>query len=144
LPATITTLVVGLFALAPPVYAVVVGERGYPDGWERVALCVPVAIVMLGLIKLEHAIGNFLPNVLERVGDASYAMYLIHVPTLTILGLLVGHIHANRPALHIPVVLAAYAGIIAVGTVVFECVERPLTTRLRHGTRQRYAIEPTA
>lgn len=87
----------------------------------------PAALIVTGLVALER--GRALPPLvpLERLGDASYALYLFHVPLLSALAVGFG--------------LRGGWGMIAVGVpaavalafVVRVFVEKPLLTALRGG-----------
>lgn len=105
---------------------------GFGTGWWRVLAAVPMAIVLLGAVGVEREAKIVLPAFLDRLGDASYATYLWHVPVLALFGLAVSRAHVP----HTP---TAGAAVVAIGIVVVELValavyrliERPLTDTLR-------------
>jgi exopolysaccharide production protein ExoZ len=93
----------------------------------RVALFgLPSALIVYGLVACERARGWRMPRWLEVVGDASYAIYLIHHPVFQILfATLFGRFGVTGPGhLHWVYWLAVPA--LAVGFLVHYAVERPL------------------
>jgi exopolysaccharide production protein ExoZ len=106
---------------------------GFETGWVRVLQAVPFALIVFGVVGLERRSGIVFPKVLDRLGDASYATYLCHVPVLAIFGVLISRIslgHASR--LQDAVVLGV--GIVLVEVValcVYRYVEQPIARALR-------------
>ena len=106
---------VGVLALA------VMGFTGFRDELWRPALWgFPAAMIVAGLLALERQGAPAPPKLLLRLGDASYAIYLCHLPATA----LVAHTLGVRPAL-VFAPLAAVASI-AAGLVFHRAVERPL------------------
>ena len=129
----------GAIAFAWSAVPIITGTAGFPAGWYRIAFDVPVAAMMFGLITIERARSPYVPRALERVGNASYAMYLLHVPLLSLVGLAIRRLHPSGPLADLGIVLAMYALVIFTGIIYFERIERPLTVWLRHGVRRRGA-----
>lgn len=85
----------------------------------------PAAMIVAGAISLEEA-GHFkVPAALVRLGDASYAIYLCHMPVTA----LVGHALGVRPV-GLFVVVAVIAST-AVGIAFHLMVEKPLIAACR-------------
>jgi exopolysaccharide production protein ExoZ len=80
---------------------------------------VPAALMVAGAIALEPAIGRRLPRPLTRLGDASYAIYLCHFPTVALVAA------AMRPPPAAPFMVAAIAASLAVGFAFHRLIERP-------------------
>ena len=137
--AALASLACGGVALAACAVGILSGALAFPDGWARVAFSIPIAMTVYGLIAIERERGTFVPNVVEKIGDASYAMYLLHVPLLTLLGIGLRRLHPTGRPIEIALVLFAYLSVILVGYAFFWYVERPLTAFLRHGARGRGA-----
>ena len=63
------------------------GEIAFPEGWDRVASFTPgYAAILYGVVALERRGGWRSPGWLQYLGDASYALYLTHILTLSALG----------------------------------------------------------
>jgi exopolysaccharide production protein ExoZ len=88
---------------------------------------IPSALLVFGLVFWELRFGFRAPAFLVKLGDASYAIYLIHT---VVLGYLVIPVVRALPVLqHIQVdVLGVFAFIVAAtfGVLLYEKVERPL------------------
>jgi peptidoglycan/LPS O-acetylase OafA/YrhL len=101
----------------------------------RVALFgLPSTLIVYGLVASERAHGWVLPRWLQVVGDASYAIYLVHHPVFQVLfATLFGRFGVTGPRhLHWVYWLAVPA--LGVGFLVHYAVERPLL-RLAHRRR---------
>jgi exopolysaccharide production protein ExoZ len=88
-----------------------------------------VALVILGLTLREKGAGLAVPKILVRLGDASYAIYLIHVPVMSL---------AVRLAVRLPL-LDSWAGALvflslaatAAGYAYYALFERPALAAVR-------------
>jgi exopolysaccharide production protein ExoZ len=84
---------------------------------------VPALMIVVGAVTAETGRGP--PAWLARLGDASYAIYLVHLPVVA----LVAHTLGIRPvALFVPVAMAASA---AAGVLFHVAIERPLIAACR-------------
>jgi exopolysaccharide production protein ExoZ len=95
--------------------------------WERVLkFGLPSALIIWGAVGLERA-GSPFPDWGVRLGDWSYALYLIHVPAIVAVGRLAAPF-ATGPGFadNLPVLGLALAVALAAGMVLHEFVERPL------------------
>jgi peptidoglycan/LPS O-acetylase OafA/YrhL len=108
------------------------GTIDIEDSFVRVVTAgVACALIVYGLVGLEQA-GRFVaPSGLARFGDYSYSLYLTHVLTLAVLGMVVRAILPINPATHILGLLLAVAACTGVGIAYYYAVERPLV-RLFH------------
>jgi len=95
----------------------------------------PSALIVYGAASVERARGWALPRWLQVVGDASYAIYLIH---LTVLKFLYLPLLSLRPdgSGHLLWIAALLAATLGAGFLVHVVVERPL---LRLGRRPKSA-----
>jgi peptidoglycan/LPS O-acetylase OafA/YrhL len=107
---------------------------GFSGGWVRVAQAIPLALIVFGAVGLERRAKLVLPKFLDRLGDASYATYLCHVPVLAVFGLMISRTplrHAS-PLEDAIVIALGFTLIEVVGLGVYRYVERPLANASRH------------
>jgi exopolysaccharide production protein ExoZ len=89
------------------------------------------ALCALGLMELESSRRITVPQALSFLGDASYSIYLVHFPALSIMAKIIYPLWLRmKVPLILPFVLLA-AGSVAVGVLVHLFVERPLLKVLR-------------
>ncbi len=103
----------------------------------------PGAGLVFGLAALErHGALPRLP-LLERIGDASYALYLSHTFVISVIGKLVERLLGD-PALKTaaPIVLLTLLAATVVGLAVHRGIERPLLSALKGARRK--ALAPAA
>lgn len=107
--------------------------------WRPLAVGLPMAAVVYGALGLE-SVGLVAPGWLRAQGDASYALYLWHVPALGALGLVFHLMHVHGTPVRIAIVFGGYALAIAVSLVAYRSVERPLLRLLRRSFDSASAI----
>jgi peptidoglycan/LPS O-acetylase OafA/YrhL len=109
------------------VFLAVSGWGAFPSVPVRVALvALPAGLVVYGAVALEVRLGRTVPSSVRRLGDASYSLYLTHVPALTLLAVLLG---GHLPEGSVTHALALPGALIVVVAGAFMCyvvVERPL------------------
>ncbi len=101
------------------------------DFWRPLIFGAPAFLILAGALKLEDAVreGGAVATAFVRLGDASYSLYLCHLPVVAaVLALTPGLAGPLRVALTVPLALAA-------GLYCFGWIERPLTEGLRKGLR---------
>lgn len=92
----------------------------FPESIERVIyFALPIALIVLAAVNSppQH---NLFSHILERVGDASYSIYLTHVPVLAAISLLAGLVGFSINS------LAALIICLVVGQLSFRHLEQPL------------------
>jgi exopolysaccharide production protein ExoZ len=121
-----------LFALAVVLVVAVCVATAYSgreyftiDWWRPWAVGLPMALLVYASLGLEHA-GALAPRWLRAQGDASYALYLWHVPVLGALGLALHRIHLHGTPARIAIVVGGYALAIAFSFLAYRWIERPL------------------
>ena len=94
---------------------------------ERVLLITPCAVLMmLGMLGLKRQASPF--HLLPRLGDASYTIYLAHVPFLMLWKL---GMDGQPPAILLVSLVAMVLGILGFSLVFYERAERPTLRRER-------------
>jgi peptidoglycan/LPS O-acetylase OafA/YrhL len=103
-----------------------------PPNWPPLHLAYAAAtfLILLGLVARERGAGLAVPAALVRLGDASYALYLLHVIVIMVGVFILRHL---RPALPVPLGAAfplLVAASIAAALLFTRHIERPLLKRL--------------
>lgn len=93
------------------------------------------ALAVAGLAVLEQE-GMRVPALLGRLGDASYSLYLVHVPVVTVAAIVLGRVlprpgGAAGTALQVLVVAVVFLGCQVAGLLAHAAVERPLLSVTR-------------
>ena len=88
---------------------------------------IPAAMIVASVVSLE-AIERWIPRWILYLGDASYAIYLIHPFVCPIPPTLLNHLHYNHPAAAVPLAIAVGVG---TGCLLHQFVEVPVNQRLR-------------
>jgi exopolysaccharide production protein ExoZ len=108
-------IVAGLAGLAVPAMLGAFSELGRPFIWG-----IPAAMIVGGALAIEDHGGPPRLRPLETLGDASYALYLVHLPVQALVAHTLGVTH---DALFVPAALIAS---IAAGLACHAFIERPL------------------
>jgi peptidoglycan/LPS O-acetylase OafA/YrhL len=106
----------------------------FTELWRPLLWGAPAALLVAGALGLESAgaasrLSGSPGKVLQKLGDASYAIYLLHLPATALVAHTLGYAH---PWLFLPIALAAS---VSAGLLVHAIVERPLLALLRSGVR---------
>jgi peptidoglycan/LPS O-acetylase OafA/YrhL len=101
--------------------------------WRPSAVGLPMALLVYAALGLERE-GLLAPRALRAQGDASYALYLWHVPVIGAIGFALHRFAWHGTPARIAIVAGGYALAIAVSFVAYRCIERPLL-RLTHRYR---------
>lgn len=137
----------GVFAfIATGLHQVHAAAVAMPTDGHIIAYGLASAAIILGACSYERQHGLRAPRLLDALGDASYSIYLIHLPLLS---LLAKALFASRLATALPesislvVLLSAVA---AAGIAFSRLIEMPLNAvliRQRRGTRPSHALVST-
>ncbi|MFW2831116.1 acyltransferase family protein [Sphingomonas sp. ID0503] len=138
-------LIGGFVMLAAMLAAGMVHPRIGPAGRDTVellllALC--FAAILLGAILYERDRVFTPPALLLLLGDASFSIYLVHSPVLSVAAAVN---HKLFPGLLPPELVFIVTAIVAVaaGVLAYLLIERPLLAVLnRFGPRRRVAVQP--
>ncbi len=99
----------------------------FPSAGYRVgAVGVSLAVLVYASVGLEVLRSLPTPRVLERVGDASYSIYLWHVLVLSVVGLVIERVFPAALPFHVLGVAFVFATAIAAGVVLYDRIERPM------------------
>jgi len=116
-----------LFAFETALFA----DRLYPQAMGAFALraaifTLPFALILYGAAALEHAKARIAPAWLRKTGDASYSLYLIHVPVFLVVGKLIS-VALPDGVLDNAALIAAFAsGALVAAFALHALVEKPL------------------
>ncbi len=98
---------------------------------ERVLLFgIPSFLIIVSLVKFEYGKPIRVPSFFLKLGDASYSLYLIHLP-LVVAALKIAdrfNINGSLPVLLLGVMIIL--SVCAVGIFVYQYIEKPLIKRL--------------
>jgi exopolysaccharide production protein ExoZ len=93
--------------------------------WRPWAVGLPMALLVYAALGLERH-GVLAPRWLRAQGDASYALYLWHVPVIGAIGLALHQVHLHGTPARLAIVVGGYALAIALSFAAYRWIERPL------------------
>jgi exopolysaccharide production protein ExoZ len=99
--------------------------------WRPLLWGFPAALIVGGALSLEANGSMIRSSALKTLGDASYAIYLVHLPATALIAHTLGY---GRPWLFIPAAMAAST---AAGLICRAWVEKPLLALLRGDSHRR-------
>jgi peptidoglycan/LPS O-acetylase OafA/YrhL len=116
-----------LFALQTALFA----DRLYPQVMGEFALRAaiftpPFALILYGAAALEQSKALVAPSWLRKTGDASYSLYLIHVPVFLVVGKLISIAIPDSVLDNAALIVANFAGALVAAFALHALVERPL------------------
>ncbi len=105
-------------------------NRGVMEDWQAFAgLLVAAASLVALAIGFEPSIPRL--RLLEQLGDASYSIYLVHIFAVAgFAGVALRAIGSDTPWAESAAILAAIAGGLLLGVIIYRLVETPLARRL--------------
>jgi exopolysaccharide production protein ExoZ len=92
---------------------------------------IAMSVVVYAAVAMEQVRGVVVPRPLQRLGDASYSLYLTHVPALTVLGLGLARLGPTGTWAHVLVLLLAPVYCVVVAWFCYIWLERPLLRLFR-------------
>ena len=104
---------------------------GDMPGIERVFVWgIPAALLVYGAVGVEvsHRIAS--PGWAVSIGNASYALYLWHLPVMIAIAQVVTHFHVHALAFHLFALAIMLVSVVAFSLAVYRYVERPMTRYL--------------
>ncbi len=91
----------------------------------------PAAAIVTGAVAAEGAVGKGLPRWLLELGNASYAIYLVHLFVVSVCWLALLRLHQTGTVALVEMIVLGVAGSAAAGVVVHRLIELPLMQRMR-------------
>jgi exopolysaccharide production protein ExoZ len=130
-------LFLGIAGFAAGITAMGMLGEEFPLGWGRVLIFgTSSALIVAGMVGIERNGFNHVPRPLVALGDASYSLYLCHVPVIAVAGLAWHRlIVGSAPGFHVAALVWAFAIAIAAGFVSYHVIERPLLRLSRRLSR---------
>jgi peptidoglycan/LPS O-acetylase OafA/YrhL len=106
----------------------------FQNVWLRVAVFGgSAALIVAGCAVWERPGITRVPGVLRQLGDASYSLYLSHLLTIGLVGLMWRHVIqlTTQPAftslpVHVTALISAFAASVGVGMLSYRLIETPL------------------
>lgn len=128
-----TTLLAGLVLWIVTMIAINALEPGLVvSGWQRVLRFAPPALLTLyGMVALEATTPITAPPILLQIGDASYSIFLSHVPLLSLLSRIWALVVTPDPLNHFIALTIMLVTVIAFGLFSYRYIEKPLIQKLR-------------
>lgn len=122
-----TLFVVAVVAVVAVCVATAYSGREYLEvaWWRPFVVGGPMALLIYASLGLERD-GLLAPGWLRAQGDASYALYLWHVPAIGALGLALNRVHVHGTPARIAIVFGGYVLAIVVSLLAYRGIERPL------------------
>lgn len=122
----------GWAAAAALAVAVVAERLALPIGLQRTIVWSLLAVPPVWLAIISGARPSWLATIGNTLGDASFAIYLVHNAALLIAFEVARRVHLQTPAV---VLILACLAAIAAGLIAHRFVERPLIAALGQGRR---------
>jgi peptidoglycan/LPS O-acetylase OafA/YrhL len=100
---------------------------------------IPVALILNGFVGMELRRGWVVPPWLQTIGNASYSLYLWHVPLIILVGRLSAH-HVRtlgNPFVHAAWLAGVYVFVFGTSILIYRTVERPMLRFFGHFLRSK-------
>lgn len=108
-------------------YLTATRATSFSSPWFQVfALGVMIAVLLYAVTALDLAGRVRAPRGLVRVGDASYSIYLWHIPILTTCGLILATVPLRSRIAHILLLLLVSVVPVGAGIWLYDRLERPM------------------
>lgn len=101
------------------------------SNWNRVSIFgLPATLIVYGVTALEAKGSLVLPARLQSLGDASYSIYLSHVPILTLLGRVWSWFSSRDLLNHLVALSLMLSAVIWFGIFSYRLIEKPMLQKL--------------
>jgi exopolysaccharide production protein ExoZ len=127
------SLALGVGGFVAGTFALLALDGPFPSGWARVLIYgTASASLVAGIVALERRDTRCVPRPLAGLGDASYSLYLSHVPVIALAGLLWRRLLPSpAPIMHVAALAGTFTVALAGGVLSFRLIEAPLLRLLR-------------
>jgi exopolysaccharide production protein ExoZ len=105
---------------------------------------VPAFLVCWGFVSLERPIARHRARWLERLGDASYSLYLSHVFSIGAFAVIAGRLPGSGPWADLLMSALMVAAGLAGGLLCYRWIEQPARWALKHGFGARVPLRSMA
>jgi len=96
------------------------------EEWRFIPWGIPAAAVVTGAVAFEGRLGQYIPRWLLEAGDASYALYLVHILILPFLGSIMGRLHLKGATGFAAVIVLGLGVSLPAAILVHRFIEKPL------------------
>jgi peptidoglycan/LPS O-acetylase OafA/YrhL len=101
------------------------------NGYNRVVIFgIPSFLIILALVNLEMKTSFNIHPLFLQLGDASYSIYLVHLPIVAAFLKLLPKLPIVQPLLLSVACLGLLIGVCALGILIFDKIESPLIRKL--------------
>jgi len=127
----LASLLLGVAGLMASMAVLAMHGSEFPPSWSwgrTLTFGTSSALIVAGVVALESCGWRCFPRSVEKLGDASYSLYLSHVPVVGIVGLLWRHlVPAPTPVVHAIALGSAFGTAMVGGFTSYWMIETPLT-----------------
>jgi peptidoglycan/LPS O-acetylase OafA/YrhL len=103
----------------------------FSNGMGRVLFFgMPSFLIILSLVKFELYKNVQLKSIFLQLGDASYSIYLVHLPLVAAFYRILAKMQLNNSVVLYILSIGLFAGVCILGIVVYNKVEKPLIKKL--------------
>lgn len=120
-----------LLLLAGSIYTDKLGINLHPVYYQRVLLFgIPSFFLIIGLVKFELSKNLEIHGIFLKLGEASYSIYLLHLPLLVAFMKVIAKFNVSSSVLQHLLILTAIYFICCIGVLFYKFVEKPLIGKL--------------
>lgn len=118
------------------------GYQAVTNNFNRVILFgIPSFLIITGVVKYELVNKITVPKWLLNIGEASYSLYLLHLPIVVAAFRMLGKLNLKNAVLLHLLMLSVLCIIVYVAVIFYKVVEKPIINRLNAMRRIKVANE---